>query len=66
MKIQQFNIEDGKKKNPFRMPEGYMEGLTDQIMARLPERPQQKEIKAVSMADKMHYEIGRASCRERV
>lgn len=53
MKIQQFNIEDEKKKNPFRVPEGYMEGLTDQIMARLPEHPQQKETKAVSMADKM-------------
>ena len=53
MKIQQFNIEDEKKKNPFRVPEGYMEGLTDQIMARLPECPQQKETKVVSMADKM-------------
>ena len=42
MKIQQFNIEDEKKKNPFRVPEGYMEGLTDQIMARLLEHPQQK------------------------
>lgn len=52
MKIQQFNIKD-KKKNPFRVPEGYMEGLTDQIMARLPECPQQKETKVVSMADKI-------------
>ena len=53
MKIQQFNIEDEKKKNSFRVPEGYMEGLTDQIMAGLPERPQQKENQAVSMAEKM-------------
>ncbi|KKY60341.1 hypothetical protein [Tannerella forsythia] len=53
MKIQQFNIEDEKKKNSFRVPEGYMEGLTDQIMARLPECPQQKETKVVSMADKI-------------
>ena len=53
MKIQQFNIEDEKKKNSFRVPEGYMEGLTDRIMARLPECPQQKETKAVSMADKI-------------
>lgn len=53
MKIQQFNIEDEKKKNSFRVPEGYMEGLTDQIMARLPECPQQKETKVVSMAEKM-------------
>lgn len=52
MKIQQFNIKD-KKKNPFRVPEGYMEGLTDQIMARLPECPQQKETKVVSIADKI-------------
>ena len=53
MKIQQFNIEDEKKKNSFRVPEGYMEGLTDRIMARLPECPQQKETKVVSMADKI-------------
>ena len=53
MKIQQFNIEDEKKKNSFRVPEGYMEGLTDRIMARLPECPQQKETKVVSMAEKM-------------
>lgn len=53
MKIQQFNIEDEKKKNSFRVPEGYMEGLTDQIMARLPECPQQKETKVVSIADKI-------------
>lgn len=53
MKMQQFKIEEEKKKNPFRVPEGYMEGMTDQIMARLPERPQQKETKVVSMADKM-------------
>lgn len=53
MKIQQFNIEDEKKKNSFRVPEGYMEGLTDRIMARLPECPQQKENQAVSMAEKM-------------
>ena len=53
MKIQQFNIEDEKKKNSFRVPEDYMEGLTDRIMARLPECPQQKETKVVSMADKI-------------
>lgn len=53
MKIQQFNIEDEKKKNSFRVPEGYMEGLTDRIMARLPECPQQKETKVVSIAEKM-------------
>ncbi|WP_455161963.1 hypothetical protein [Tannerella forsythia] len=53
MKIQQFNIEDEKKKNSFRVPEGYMEGLPERIMAGLPERPQQKENQAVSMAEKM-------------
>ena len=30
--------EDLKKQNPFRVPEGYMEGLTDQIMSQLPEK----------------------------
>ena len=28
------------KANPFKVPEGYFEGLASQVMERLPERPQ--------------------------
>ena len=31
------------KENPFRVPEGYFDQLTDRIMAQLPEREQQAE-----------------------
>lgn len=31
------NLENLKGKNPFLVPEGYMEGLTERIMSQLPE-----------------------------
>ena len=37
------NMEDLKKNNPFLVPEGYMEGLTAQIMSQLPEKETPKE-----------------------
>ena len=30
------------KRNPFRVPEGYFEGLTDQIMQSLPDQPKRR------------------------
>ena len=30
------------KRNPFRVPEGYFEGLTDQVMINLPEQPKRR------------------------
>lgn len=30
-------LDNLKGQNPFRVPEGYMEGLTDRIMSQLPE-----------------------------
>jgi hypothetical protein len=31
-------LEEMKEKNPFKVPEGYFESLTDNIMSRLPEK----------------------------
>ena len=30
------------KRNPFRVPEGYFEGLTEQVMQSLPEQPKRR------------------------
>ena len=37
MKTEQNNLDRLKGKNPFTVPEGYMEGLTANIMSQLPE-----------------------------
>jgi hypothetical protein len=37
------NLESIGNKNPFTVPEGYFEGLTEQIMSRLPERVSESE-----------------------
>ncbi|MDD2436722.1 MAG: hypothetical protein PHG27_05760 [Massilibacteroides sp.] len=34
----QHELNHLKRQNPFRVPEGYMVGLTDQIMRQLPEK----------------------------
>jgi hypothetical protein len=34
----QHELSHLKGQNPFRVPDGYMEGLTDQIMRQLPEK----------------------------
>jgi len=42
-------LDKMKGKNPFIVPEGYMEGLTDHIMSQLPEKEVQPEARRVSM-----------------
>lgn len=42
-----------KGKQPFRVPEGYMAGLTNQIMDRLPELPEKEEPQSVSLMDRI-------------
>ena len=37
------------KRNPFRVPEGYFDNLTAQVMQNLPEQPQQRRAKSVFM-----------------
>lgn len=38
MDKKRLNLEEKEKQNPFRIPEGYMEGITDRIMDQLPEK----------------------------
>lgn len=52
MEREQNNLDRFKGKNPFTVPEGYMEDLTADIMSRLPEKPQ-VEVKKISMMDRM-------------
>lgn len=42
-----------KGKQPFRVPEGYMAGLTNQIMDCLPELPKEEEPQSVSLMDRI-------------
>lgn len=52
MEKEQNNLDRFKGKNPFTVPDGYMEDLTANIMSRLPEKPQ-VEVKNISMMDRM-------------
>lgn len=52
MEKEQNNLDRFKGKNPFTVPDGYMEDLTANIMSRLPEKPQ-VEIKKISMMDRV-------------
>lgn len=38
MKKEENNLDRLKGTNPFTVPEGYMEGLTERIMSQLPEK----------------------------
>lgn len=53
MKTEQNNLDRFKGKNPFSMPEGYMEGLTANIMSQLPEKSPQEEVKKISLMDRV-------------
>lgn len=39
--------------NPFRVPDGYFEGLTDRILSALPERPAADAPRAVPLIEKV-------------
>lgn len=52
MEKEQNNLDRFKGKNPFTVPDGYMEDLTANIMSRLPEKPQ-VEVKKISIMDRM-------------
>lgn len=52
MEKEQNNLDRFKGKNPFTVPDGYMEDLTANIMSRLPEKPQ-VEAKKISMMERM-------------
>ena len=50
MKKEENNLDRLKGTNPFIVPEGYMEGLTDRIMSQLPDKPKE-EAKTVTFMD---------------
>ncbi|MCC8096776.1 MAG: hypothetical protein LIP05_16495 [Tannerellaceae bacterium] len=52
MKKELNSLKEIKKENPFRVPDGYMEGLTYQIMSQLPEKSI-KEAKQVSLLERV-------------
>lgn len=51
MKKENDNLERLKGKNPFSLPDGYMEGLTDRIMSQIPEKARVEEEKTISLMD---------------
>jgi len=50
--MNQNKLDELKGKNPFKLPDGYFEGLTGQIMAQIPETSP-KETKVVSLYVRM-------------
>lgn len=52
MKTEQDNLNRMKGENPFRVPEGYFEGLTADVMDRLPQKLPEKEAK-ISWMDRV-------------
>ena len=53
MKINNSNLDQFSKENPFKVPEGYMEGLTSQIMSQLPDKQKAEETKQISIMDRV-------------
>ena len=53
MKSEDYNLNNIPKENPFRVPEGYMEGLTARIMKQIPKEEPQIEYPDVSLMDKI-------------
>ena len=52
--MSQNNLDSLKGQNPFKVPEGYFEGLTERIMAQLPEQePIEKEPETVSLWERV-------------
>lgn len=47
------NLDKLKGKDPFKVPEGYIGGLTDQIMSQLPEQVREKEPVPVTLKEKL-------------
>ena len=53
MKIEDNNLKNKLKENPFSTPEGYLEGLTDRIMKQIPEETHVPEAQQVSLLDRL-------------
>ena len=52
-KIEDNNLKNKLKENPFSTPEGYLEGLTDRIMKQIPEETHVPEAQQVSLLDRL-------------
>ena len=64
MKEEDLLLHKVEKNNPFTVPEGYFESLTNRVMDSLPEKPvPEYKVKPLTWWES---KIGRASCRERV
>ena len=49
-----YNLDNLRGKQPFSVPKGYMDGLTDRIMNQIPEkRPQAEEPLVITWADRV-------------
>ena len=49
-----YNLDNLRGKQPFSVPKGYMDGLSDRIMNQIPEkRPQAEEPLVISWADRV-------------
>ena len=49
-----YNLDNLRGKQPFSVPKGYIDGLTDRIMNQIPEkRPQAEEPLVISWADRV-------------
>ena len=49
-----YNLDNLRGKQPFSVPKGYMDGLTDRIMKQVPDkRPQAEEPLVISWADRV-------------
>ncbi len=55
MKKSQNDMNSLIGKNPFKVPEGYFEGLTERIMEQLPEQPhiEEEEPREVTLMDRI-------------
>lgn len=53
MKTTENNLDHLRKENPFKLPEGYMENLTEQIMNGLPEKEMKTEAPRVTLMEKV-------------
>lgn len=53
MKTEQNNLNRLKGKNPFTVPDGYIEGLTANIMSQLPDKKFEKEAEKVYLMDRI-------------
>jgi len=53
MKTEANILENLKGQNPFRVPEGYFNGLTDSIMSKIPDEVPHAEAKIISLTERI-------------